>query len=362
MELLRLLDRPIAFQRSFVRLGAGIPGALFLSQAVYWNARTTDPEGWFFKTQSEWEEETGLKRSEQEKARKSLVSIGVLEESKKGLPAKLYYRINEDKLALALQGELQKVELGDVLFIFASTLNSMSKTGYMRALNVGAKAEYVDYADVLKAHGMTCTCCGQPIVYGPGKKTQCLSFDHVIPLAKAGSHSFENLRPAHFGCNSSKGDKTEANKDAYTKQTGQPTQGKQNSLGKANNHTEITTETTADIADGVSADADHPDDMPKSDRIDYQAILDAYHVNLPEMPQVRILTDARKRTLKNFWKKFKFDAKRWEAYLQYIAVHCRWMLEDRPNGTGGFWKRKNLDYLITERCYVAVKEERANDR
>ncbi|EFZ60325.1 replication domain protein [Shigella flexneri K-315] len=38
------------------------------------------------------------------------------------------------------------------------------------------------------------------------------------------------------------------------------------------------------------------------------------------------------------------------------------MLEDRPNGSGGFWKRKNLDYLITERCYVAVKEARANDR
>ncbi|MEX2953501.1 replication protein RepO [Serratia fonticola] len=125
--------------------------------------------------------------------------------------------------------------------------------------------------------------------------------------------------------------------------------------------TENTTETTTEITDGESADADHQD-LPKHDRIDYQAILDAYHVNLPEMPQVRILTDARKRTLKNFWKKFKFDAKRWEAYLQYIAVHCRWMLEDRPNGTGGFWKRKNLDYLITERCYVAVKEERANDR
>ncbi|MEN2732409.1 DNA-binding protein [Escherichia coli] len=29
---------------------------------------------------------------------------------------------------------------------------------------------------------------------------------------------------------------------------------------------------------------------------------------------------------------------------------------------GGFWRRKNLDYLITERCYVSVKEERANDK
>ncbi|MFT2542610.1 replication protein, partial [Escherichia coli] len=45
-----------------------------------------------------------------------------------------------------------------------------------------------------------------------------------------------------------------------------------------------------------------------------------------------------------------------------IGGNCRWMLEDRPNGRGGFWRRKNLDYLITERCYVSVKEERANDK
>ena len=38
------------------------------------------------------------------------------------------------------------------------------------------------------------------------------------------------------------------------------------------------------------------------------------------------------------------------------------MLEDRPNGRGGQWRRKNFDYLITERCYVAVKEGRADDR
>lgn len=96
--------------------------------------------------------------------------------------------------------------------------------------------------------------------------------------------------------------------------------------------------------------------------MNYQVILDAYHEILPEMAEVRVLTDSRKKTIRNFWKKFKFNQDRWVAYLRYIAVHCRWMLEDRPNGTGGFWKRKNLDYLITERCYVAVKEERANDR
>ncbi|EAM8673187.1 helix-turn-helix domain-containing protein [Salmonella enterica] len=112
--------------------------------------------------------------------------------------------------------------------------------------------------------------------------------------------------------------------------------------------------------DGESAGADQP--ATQSEKMNYQLILDSYHELLPEMPQVKILTDSRKKHLRSFWKKFNFNEQRWQAYLSYIAVHCRWMLEDRPNGSGGFWKRKNLDYLITERCYVAVKEERANDK
>lgn len=96
--------------------------------------------------------------------------------------------------------------------------------------------------------------------------------------------------------------------------------------------------------------------------MDYQKILETYHAKLPEMPSVQILTDARKRTLRSFWKKFKFTETRWELYLKFIAENCRWMLEDRPNGRGGQWRRKNFDYLITERCYVAVKEGRADDR
>ncbi|MBH3206989.1 helix-turn-helix domain-containing protein [Serratia marcescens] len=112
---------------------------------------------------------------------------------------------------------------------------------------------------------------------------------------------------------------------------------------------------------GGSAGADHPE-QPQADRMDYQKILEIYHAKLPEMPSVQILTDARKRTLRSFWKKFKFTETRWELYLQFIAENCRWMLEDRPNGRGGQWRRKNFDYLITERCYVAVKEGRADDR
>lgn len=55
MNILPLLDRPIAFQRSFIRLEMGVTAALFLSQLTYWTNRTTD-DGWVYKTQDEWEE------------------------------------------------------------------------------------------------------------------------------------------------------------------------------------------------------------------------------------------------------------------------------------------------------------------
>lgn len=205
MSISSLIDRPIAFQRVFVDLGVGVRGALMLSQAVYWSKRTKDPQGWFYKTQKEWEEETGLTRREQERSRKALTVIGVLEETLRGVPAKLHYRVNEEVLAKALLGDMQEVLLGDVLRIYQSTLSGLSKTGYMRAQRLGAEAEFTDYADVLASHGMVCGCCGEVIRYGPGRHSRALSFDHRIPLSRGGSHTSNNLQPAHVECNSRKG-------------------------------------------------------------------------------------------------------------------------------------------------------------
>lgn len=107
MSIESLLDRPIAFQRVFVSLGAGVTGALLLSQAVYWSRRSTLRGGWFYKTREEWEEETGLTRREQEGARKKLRELGVLEEKKQGIPCKTYYRINTERLQTCLHKTAQ---------------------------------------------------------------------------------------------------------------------------------------------------------------------------------------------------------------------------------------------------------------
>jgi hypothetical protein len=88
------LDRPIAFHRALVPVAGSVTAALLLCQALYWSKRTRDATGWFYKTQAEWEEETGMSRWEQEGARKLLKQRALLEEKRAGAPAKLYFRVN----------------------------------------------------------------------------------------------------------------------------------------------------------------------------------------------------------------------------------------------------------------------------
>nr|MDQ3828913.1 hypothetical protein [Candidatus Tectomicrobia bacterium] len=59
-------------------------------------------DGWFYKTQPEWEDETGMGRSEQETARKHLRRTPFWQETRRGVPAKLYFRIDLERLAEAL--------------------------------------------------------------------------------------------------------------------------------------------------------------------------------------------------------------------------------------------------------------------
>jgi len=100
----QLSDRPIAFHRAYVNLTGSITSALMLSQAMYWTSRTDDADGWFYKTQKDWEEETGLSRREQETARARLKNAGFWEEKLRGIPATMYYRLDLEKLASCLSG------------------------------------------------------------------------------------------------------------------------------------------------------------------------------------------------------------------------------------------------------------------
>lgn len=99
-NLLALLDRPIAFHRVFVTITGNVLAGLMLSQAVYWHPRGSAEDNWFYKTRDEWEAETGMSRYEQEGARKKLRQVKtaddvpIWEEELRGVPARMYYRVN----------------------------------------------------------------------------------------------------------------------------------------------------------------------------------------------------------------------------------------------------------------------------
>lgn len=112
-------------------------------------------------------------------------------------------------------------------------------------------------------------------------------------------------------------------------------------------------------------------DVGDKSPVPLQQVLDAYHELLPMMPVVLIYTEKRKSMVRTFWKKrttehksagkvFTIDSLR--GYFNYIANHCQWMLTDRDNGKGGMWKAKNFDYVMKDDCYVAVKEQRFDNK
>jgi hypothetical protein len=56
--------------------------------------------------------------------------------------------------------------------------------------------------NILDRDGMNCSICTLPI-----EDERTLTFDHTIPLSRGGTHSEENLHPAHGRCNSWKGNR-----------------------------------------------------------------------------------------------------------------------------------------------------------
>jgi hypothetical protein len=70
-------SRVVAYHPSFAAIAGGVTAGLFLAQLFYWHDKGSDPDGWIYKTQAEWEEETGLSRWEQETARRRLRERGL---------------------------------------------------------------------------------------------------------------------------------------------------------------------------------------------------------------------------------------------------------------------------------------------
>lgn len=109
------LKQPVAMYSILAELTGCVTGGLFLSQALYWTRRSKK-DGWFWKSREEWERETALRRAEQERARSILRTLGVLEEREDRLNHRMFYRVNVDNLAIALESgtRVPRPSRGDV--------------------------------------------------------------------------------------------------------------------------------------------------------------------------------------------------------------------------------------------------------
>lgn len=110
VDHLRLAGRPMAYYPKLGSLLGDLKTGVFICLFIHWDGKGEDPDGWIYKTQKEISEETGLSRYEQETARKTLVELGVLETSRRGQPAKLYYKFDWEKLEKALTAANGKVK------------------------------------------------------------------------------------------------------------------------------------------------------------------------------------------------------------------------------------------------------------
>lgn len=111
MQLNEVAGHAVAVYPAFRKvLGLNAAAAQFLSQAVYWTERTAD--GWFYKTNAEWNEETGLTVEEINGARRKLKALGLISEQRKGIPPKLHYRVDTERLLALLSGENPAINSG----------------------------------------------------------------------------------------------------------------------------------------------------------------------------------------------------------------------------------------------------------
>ena len=97
-HFLSKLGRPVAYFPEIAKAFGSVKAGVFLCQLMYWyRDGKKAPEEWVWKTQAEWHDETALSRREQETARHALVKAGVLEEQRKGVPARMYFHIKWER-------------------------------------------------------------------------------------------------------------------------------------------------------------------------------------------------------------------------------------------------------------------------
>ena len=92
----------ITVLRIYLDIFDDLDTAAVLSQCMFWSDKGKDGDGWFYKSQPEWRNEIGVKRSTLETAIERLITCGIVETKVKGCgkgnSPTTHYWINMDEL------------------------------------------------------------------------------------------------------------------------------------------------------------------------------------------------------------------------------------------------------------------------
>jgi 5-methylcytosine-specific restriction endonuclease McrA len=103
-----------------------------------------------------------------------------------------YYHANKHRLRAATARRVRR---------WAEANKHKRNEGFARrrAAKKATQVERIDFAAVLRDSGGVCGICRKPLdLFGT-------EFDHIIPLARGGTHTRENIQVSHAYCNRSKG-------------------------------------------------------------------------------------------------------------------------------------------------------------
>lgn len=90
------IGRPTQYFGKLVRITGSANATILAGQLVYWSGKEWDADGWIYKTMEDLSDETGLTRTELLTARKRLTDRKILQEKHRGIPCKLWFKINYD--------------------------------------------------------------------------------------------------------------------------------------------------------------------------------------------------------------------------------------------------------------------------
>lgn len=114
-----------------------------------------------------------------------------------------------------------------------------------------------------------------------------------------------------------------------------------------------------DINTDINTDTNTSDSIESDSHLDYEKLRQVWNDVMTNSHKLIKVTPTRQRKLKKFLKDFNLDEVKFRNYLEYVNNDdsCRWMFETRPRSDGQTWQPKGFDYIVSEKCYLKIKEE-----